>query len=341
MCGRRFCSTMDYQFFECGDFALHSGSILHSARLAYQTAGRLNAARSNAIIYPTSFGTTHVDIAWLVGPEMALDPQQYFIIMPNMLGNGLSSSPSHGELGAFPALSLWDSVRLQHRLVAERYGIERLALALGFSMGGQQAYHWAALFPEQVERLAVMCASARTSTRNRVFLGEIRAALTDDPAWNGRFFEAQATRGVRAMARVYADWALPPEFYRRETFRTIGFQSKEDFVARDWEAFLARNDPNDLMAMIGAWERADIGDLPIFDGDTSRALRGIKALALIMPSTTDQYFRASDIEAEAGMIVKARYCPIETIWGHRVNNPAQNPADARFVNSKLCELLAA
>lgn len=341
MGGRRFCSTMDHQLYECGDFALHGGGVLRGVRLAYRTAGTLNAARSNAVVYPTSFGTTHADIAWLVGPDKALDPRRYFIIMPNMLGNGLSSSPSHGAPGEFPALSLWDSVRLQQRLVAERYGIERLALVLGFSMGGQQAYHWAALFPDRVERLAVICASARTAARNRVFLGEIRTALTDDPAWNGRFFEARATRGIRAMARVYADWALPAAFYRREMFRAIGFESKQDFVTRDWEAFLGRGDPNDLMAMMGAWERADIGDLPAFGGDTSRALRAIKAASLVMPSTTDQYFPAADIEAEAGLIARARYCPIETIWGHRVNNPAQNPTDARVVDGRLRELLAA
>ncbi|HEY0293993.1 MAG TPA: alpha/beta fold hydrolase [Bordetella sp.] len=331
---------MDHQLFECGDFALHGGGILRGARLAYKAVGTLNAARSNAIVYPTSFGTTHADIEWLVGPGKALDPQRYFIIMPSMLGNGLSSSPSHGQPGTFPELSLWDSVRLQHRLVAEHYGIQRLALVLGFSMGGQQAYHWATLFPDRVERLAVMCASARTSARNRVFLGEIRAALTDDPAWNGRFFEARAQRGVRAMAQVYADWALPAEFYRRETFRAIGFQSRQDFVARDWEVFLGRGDPNDLMAMMGVWERADVGGLPAFGGDTSLALRSIRAAALIMPSTTDQYFLASGIEAEARMISGARYCPIETIWGHRVNNPVQNPADARFVDDNLRLLLA-
>lgn len=68
---------------------------LPKALLAYKTYGKLNEKRDNVIIYPTAFGDQHVQNEWLIGDGMALDPQKYFIIIPNLLGNGLSSSPSN------------------------------------------------------------------------------------------------------------------------------------------------------------------------------------------------------------------------------------------------------
>lgn len=59
-----------------------------------------------------------------------------------------------------------------------------------------------------------------------------------------------------------------------------------------------------------------------------------------MPSRTDLYFTVPDIEAEARMIPDARLTVIETDWGHRVNNPVQNPRDADFVQDCIRALLA-
>jgi len=166
-------SSPDYQIFELGDVALQSGLTLRNAQLAYKTYGRLNAARSNVIVYPTSYGAQHYDTEWLIRPGRALDPERYFIIIPNMFGNGLSSSPSNvgppHDRGRFPGVTVADNVRMQHRLLREQLGIERVALVYGWSMGGQQAYHWAALYPEMVERIAVVCGSARTAPHNHVF----------------------------------------------------------------------------------------------------------------------------------------------------------------------------
>ena len=110
---------------ELGDVALQSGAVLHKARLAYKTFGQLNAARTNVIIYPTSFGAQHPDIEWLIGPGKALDPDKYFIVIPNMLGNGLSSSPGdHADDESrrrFPRITMYDNVMLQHRLLRERF----------------------------------------------------------------------------------------------------------------------------------------------------------------------------------------------------------------------------
>ena len=86
---------MDYEIFDLGDVALQGGATLRGARLAYKTFGELNADKSNAVVYPTWYSGFHWDNEWLIGEGMALDPAEYFIIVPNMLGNGLSSSPSN------------------------------------------------------------------------------------------------------------------------------------------------------------------------------------------------------------------------------------------------------
>ena len=330
---------MSGEIFECGNVSLQNGGSLNSAKLVYHTVGRLNAARDNVIVYPTSFGTRHTDIAWLARPGRALDSDRYFVVIPNMLGNGLSSSPSHQAPGTFPSIGLYDSVMLQHRLLREKFHVERLKLVVGFSMGAQQAYHWAALFPEMVERVAVICGSAKTSRHNRVFLEGVKAALKGDPAWQGEYFRSCAGQGLKAMARVYAGWGMSSQFYRDQEYLRAGYHSVEDFIVRDWEALFETKDANDLMAMIGAWERADISANTRYNGNLEKALGSIDASALIMPSRTDMYFSAIDSEQEVRLIPKAELCVIDTIWGHRVNNPIQNPKDAAFVEKQLVRLL--
>src|SRR5499433_4339249 len=146
----------DYQIFEAGDVILQSGMTYRRARLAYKTYGALDGSKSNVIVYPTSYGAQHYDLEWAIGEDKALDPSKYFIIIPNMFGNGLSSSPSNTPVpfdrARYPHFTMTDNVRVQQRLLAEVFGIERVALVYGFSMEAQQAFHWAALFPDRVER---------------------------------------------------------------------------------------------------------------------------------------------------------------------------------------------
>ena len=90
--------------FELGDVPLQSGKVLRSARLVYATFGRLNARRDNAVLYPTHYTGSHSDNASVVGPGRALDPMRWFVVVPNLFGNGVSSSPSHDgpQRGAGP-----------------------------------------------------------------------------------------------------------------------------------------------------------------------------------------------------------------------------------------------
>ena len=131
----------DYQVFELGDLALQGGATLPDARIVYKTYGKLNDDRSNAILYPTSYSARHSDIEWLIGADKVLDPSRYFIVIPNMFTNGLSSSPSNwrdgrnsGAPGAFPHVTVADNVFAQRRLLTEALAVDRLALVYGWSM---------------------------------------------------------------------------------------------------------------------------------------------------------------------------------------------------------------
>ena len=78
--------------YDAGDITLQSGACLPSARLSWKTHGTLSPARDNVIVYPTSYGAQHPDLEWLIGPDKILDPTRWFIVIPDMFGNGLSSS---------------------------------------------------------------------------------------------------------------------------------------------------------------------------------------------------------------------------------------------------------
>ena len=334
----------DYEIFEAGDITLQSGLTYRKAQLAYKAFGALDTAKSNVIVYPTSYGAQHYDLEWAIAPGKALDPSKYFIVIMNKFGNGLSSSPSNTpppfDRARWPHFTMTDNVRAQQRLLAEVFAIERVKLVYGFSMGAQQAFHWAALFPDRVERIAAICGSAKTSSHNVVFLEGVRAALTADPAWQDGWFSTPPTRGFQAMGRVYAGWGLSQAFYHEEEWRKLGFSSLEDFLVGSWEANFRRRDANDLLAMLWMWQHADISANELYGGDLEKALSAITADAMVMPSETDLYFTVEDNRREAAQMPKAELRPIPSIWGHRAGNPAQNPQDAKFIDTAVCELLA-
>ena len=85
----------DYEIFDRGNFTVQRGATLRGAKLAYKTFGKLNAKKDNVIVYPTWYSGQQQDNEWLIGKGMALDPDKYFIIIPNKFGNGLTTSPSN------------------------------------------------------------------------------------------------------------------------------------------------------------------------------------------------------------------------------------------------------
>jgi len=199
---------VDYEIFELGDVTLQCGQMLRGAKMAYKTYGKLNAAKDNVIVYPCWYSGTHLENEWLIGSGMALDPAKYFIIIPNIFGNGLSTSASNTPVpfngSRFPNITAYDNVVQQHRLVTEKFGISKVKLVTGWSMGALQTYHWGAIFPDMVERILPFQGSAKCSRHNFVFLEGVKAALQADAAYKDGFYTEQPAKGLRAAARVYA-----------------------------------------------------------------------------------------------------------------------------------------
>ncbi len=221
------------------------------------------------------------DLEWLIGPDGVLDPTRWFIVILDMFGNGLSSSPSN--TADYPSLvTIFDNVQTQRRALRDLFGIERVACVYGWSMGGLQAYHWAALFPDAVDRIVVNCGVARTAVHNQVFLRSLMATLEAAPehVGNGRF-SAEPRAAKRAFARIYAAWALSQEFLSRRPASGDGAEPNwgadlETFLRADWEDRFVPRPAANQYAQLRTWDAADISANALYDGDLQRALRAIR-----------------------------------------------------------------
>ncbi len=330
--------TTETGIFELGDLTLQGGGTLAGARLAWKSYGTLSPARDNVILYPTSYSATHDGQEWLIGPDGILDPTRSFILTPDMFGNGLSSSPSNHD--DYPALvTTADNVTAQRRLLREHFGIERLACVYGFSMGAQQAYHWAALHPGEVERAIVVCGSARTAIHNRVFLQSLLATLEAAPEHlGGGRFVSEPHAALRAFARIYAGWAMSQDWYRGGLHLQAA-SSLDDFLDREWEPGFTSCRAADLYAQARTWEAGDISANALYGHDLERALAAIEARVLLMPGATDLYFPVADNAAELPHLRHGALRPIPSIWGHRAGSPSRNPDDERTLREAVADWL--
>lgn len=328
---------IDYDEFELGDLRLQSGEILPDAKLAYKTYGKLNSNGDNVIVFPTAYCGDHYDNEWLIGEEMALNPDEYFIVVPNMFGNGLSSSPSNRPdlaRGGFPLVTPFDNVVAQHRLLYEKLDIAEIALATGFSMGAIQAYHWAALFPNEVRRLLPFCGAAKVAHHNWVFLEGIRSVLT---VADGNVADERAV--LRAAGRVYAGWAYSQAFYREQLWRDLGFETLEAFLEGFWDNLFLNKSRLDLLAMLATWQHADISGNDLYQGNFNLALGSITAKTVVMPGSTDLYFTVDDSELEVPYIPDGALAVLKSKWGHAAG-VGLNKDDSMFINASLQDLLS-
>ncbi|KKB61440.1 hypothetical protein WM40_23055 [Robbsia andropogonis] len=330
-------------FFDLGDVPLQSGRVFPSMRLAYRTYGSLNEDKSNVILYPTSFAAQDHEIDWLVGDGEGLDTSRWFVVIPNLFGNGLSSSPSNAGLPLhdYPLVTCHDAVDAQHALLRQ-LGISRLAMVYGWSMGAMQAYHWASRYPDMVERIMVVCGAARCSPYNQMFLEGVRAALTADAAFQDGHFATTPIRGIKAMGRVYAGWVTSHAFFRDALWREAGFDSLESYLQGAWDTYYSRRDANDLLAQLSTWHAGNIADTPRDQGNLAAAMAAITAHVLLLPGETDRYFQVSDNQAELPLLINARSAALRVIpspHGHRAGNPQRIPDDRAWLTSTIREFL--
>lgn len=335
----------NFELFNLGDLLLESGETLRGAKLAYRTFGTLNADKSNVILVTTWFsGTGKVMEDVYVGEDHALDPSKYFIVVVDQLGSGVSSSPQNTPapqaMAKFPNLSIGDDVAAQHKLLTEHFGIEKLALVVGGSMGGQQVYEWAVVHPEMVERAAPIAATAKASLHQKVFVQSLEEAIKSDPAWNNGWYTSglDVRDGMDRMAKIVATLGWSREFYQEKRWNSVlGMSSLDDFINGVMKAYFEPMDPNVLLCEMYKWQRADVSRHE--DGDLAKALGRITAKTYVMPINHDLFFPPNECEADGYLIADAKLCFIDTKEGHMGLNGFE-PNYMAQIDAALGELLA-
>ncbi|MER2553337.1 MAG: alpha/beta fold hydrolase [Thauera sp.] len=334
-----------YTLRDIGDLVLEEGETLRGCKLAYRTHGKLNAARDNAVLVTTWFsGTGKVMEDVYVGPDHALDPNKYFIVIVDQIGSGLSSSP-HNTPGAqsmayFPRVRIGDDVVAQQRLLEDAFGITELALVFGGSMGGQQVYEWAVRYPEKVKRAAVLAATARNTFHDFMFTETLIEAVTSDPKWNGGWYERSedVRDGLSRMASIFAIMGWSTEFYEKKRWQSLlSMSSERDFINGVMRAYFAPMDANDLLCQAWKWQRGDVSRHT--GGDLAKALARVTAKCYVMPISHDMFFPPRDCEAEHRLLARSAFRVLESVEGHMALN-GFDPAYLEQVDQHLRELLA-
>lgn len=310
-----------YDLIGIGDIDLEEGGTLRNCQLAVATQGTLNADRSNAVLVPTWYsGTSRIMQDVYVGSGRALDPANHFFIFVNQIGNGLSTSPSNtsgpGGGADFPFVRIGDDVVAQHRLVTQHFGIERLALVIGGSMGAQQTYEWAVRFPDMVARAAPLAGTAANTEHDFLFTQTLMEAITTDPGYAGGAYQTSAdvAAGLRRHAMLWTVMGWSTEFFAKGRHRALGFTDMGHFVDAFMCGYFGPMDPNNLLRMAWKWQRGDVSRHA--GGDLAAALSRITAKMFVMPISHDMFFPPSDCEREAALVKDAQFRVLDSIDGH-------------------------
>jgi len=301
---------------------LKSGGALPAYDLVYETYGRLNATRSNAVLVCHALsGSHHVaglhadgGVGWwdnLVGPGKPLDTERFFVIGVNNLGGCYGSTgprainPATGKpWGAdFPFVTVEDWVDAQARL-ADRLGIERFAAVVGGSLGGMQALSWTLQYPDLVAHALVIASAPKLTAQNIAFNEVARQAILKDPEFHGGHYYEHGvvpTRGL-ALARMIghitylSDDSMDQKFGRSLRHAKLVFSYDVEFEIESYlryqgDKFSGYFDANTYLLTTKALDYYD----PAFDyaGDLVAALGRARADYLVVSFTTDWRFAPS------------------------------------------------
>lgn len=159
------------KFANLGQCKLENGQVIQDCRIGYRTFGRLNVAGDNAVLMPTSLHGNTAELTQLFGdgrsPLHLVDTTRLFGIAVDAFGNGVSSSPSNspGQHGTeFPHFTLRDCVRAQYRLATEVLHLQHLHAVTGISMGGEQTFVWAVMYPKYFDLAVPILGTPRETT---------------------------------------------------------------------------------------------------------------------------------------------------------------------------------
>ena len=297
---------------------LDCGQRLEAAQIAYETYGRLDAAKSNAVmICHATTGDQHVASVnprtgkpgwWerMVGPGKPIDTDRMFVICANVLGGCLGSSgptspAPDGQPYAmrFPVITIRDMVRA-HVALIDSLGIDRLAAVVGGSMGGMQALSLAANWPERVDKVLALACTAAMPAQNIAFQEVGRQAIMADPAWQqGAYYgTGQSPDAGLSVARMAAHITYLSEASMHEKFgrrlqdrseKTFGFDADfqiESYLRHQGVTFTTRFDANSYLYITRAMSYFDLVE-ERFGGGQGTGQQG--RLADVFAGTTSRF----------------------------------------------------
>ena len=270
---------------------LDSGKNLRNFKIAYQTYGKLNKDKNNAILichalsgdqYAAGQNPITKKTGWwskAIGPNLPIDTNKFFVICSNILGGCLGTvgpkeiNPKTKKTYnmSFPVITIRDMVNAQKMLIDE-LGIKKLLSVIGGSAGGFQALQWAASYPEKVITSIPIATSFRHSAQNIAFHEVGRQAIMSDPDWcNGNYInkKKRPEKGL-SVARMLAHITyLSEEAFQRKFGRNLqnklslayGFKTDfqvESYLKHQGQAFVDRFDANSYLYITRAMDYFDL-----------------------------------------------------------------------------------
>ncbi len=320
--------AQELQFASLGDFKLASGAVIRDCRIGYRTFGKLNATKSNAVLFPTWASGTTDQLKGNVGPTGLVDPGKYYVILIDALSNGVSSSPSNSKPQprmSFPKFTLADTVATQHEVVTRVLGLNHLHAVMGVSMGGMQTFQWAVAYPDFMDLMIPIVGSPQLAPYDLLLWQAQLDAIMNDRGWNNGDYTENPARAAEAE---FATLLLTtPDNYNKQMTRDRFFGELEK--AKQNSHF----DANDKVRQVQAMMSLDVA--AGFAGSLERAAAAVKAKAFIVVAKFDHVVTPGPA-MEFARLKGAKLMVLEGDCGHQApgcESKQVNPAVREFLDA--------
>ncbi len=301
--------AQEQQFAELGDFKLSSGEVLRDCHVGYRTFGKLNATKTNVILFPAWAGGNTGQMLSTVGSGTGIDLSKDFVVAVDPLSNGVSSSPSNSVLQPrmrFPKFTVRDMVETQYALLTRVLHIGHLKAVVGISMGGMQTFQWIAAYPEFMDKAIPIVGSPRLAPYDLLHWQAQIDAIVNDATWRDGNYTENPARA--AEAEFGALLLTTPEHFNQVTTRQQVFELL-DKAKREKSG----SDANNKLRQVQAMMSIDVAEQ--FGGSIEAAAAAVKAKVLVISATQDHVVTPGP-SLEFGRLLHAEIVRLEGNCGH-------------------------